>query len=1429
MERRRIILALVVALLLMPSAHAATLCSYKGPDTSEHYLQLTDFLVSGDSPLTVGDKVTASFKLTYVGKEPVTFDDKYGVFVAAKDPDGKTKMFGNTHQGKTLKSGKSVTVETDITLDKEGEWVLWASYCIKGKKETICGPEEWHACQLTVQAKGCPEGCECMTPAQAKELGCELCEGKEIICGYDQYQNPMYCYEKPPTTPSPMGQPDLMILDVWTYGDVPGVYSEIRYMIQNVGDGPAGPSTTALYIDGHKVVEHSITDLGPGESRVEHVPFEGVCSGSSDEFTAKADVYDVVVESDETNNKYSRTYPCPAEINLPDLVLIDVWHEGEVGYYYTNREYTMENNIRFSLRNSGNASSPSTEARLYIDGVWVSTSSIPSLDVGEIHQGSFSYIAACSGTSDVIRVVVDPLDHITEVGEANNELTEEWNCFWFSISGTIHNFWHDPRTLKVKICEAETIGISPSSGFPRPLAMTQCKEGGNVWYADVTQEFVWDLPSGDLYYSLGGLCPGEYIVAPVRSPIHGLTICEWQGSWQAAKGQVVRIENSNVEGVDFTFEPLDSSAPMIPSIVTEPEHPKLNEDVTVTILAEDDQEIVSICERTDMVDMNGIFHPGRWCGLNVTPGLEGSTAGAQFSITNDQIMKATVRVMVCDVGGNSRLNQKIILFGSCDDGIQDQGETGVDCGGPCPSLCMDCLGDSTIGNCPSAYLYSPGEIDDVRLWAEIALYHYADHLRDEHGIDITADDLDTSDEYIEAISWWVAKTMGYRGDGLNRKCLNDIRELHYDPSDYGHLDFPQPAYYTLLHSGRCPSFTYTEDGKTKTWHPDPTKTFYGDCEDFGILEAALLRSLGVSHRCIFCAEEPGHSFNIVYYKGKYRVLEPQLMNAIGRKYYSPHNLWNDEIGAFVCTNFDKVKPWEYAMNYPGCENPWVSVSGGGFGDKQLWLDWNGWGENVQPGVADHNGDGKDDVAAVRLTRERYSEFWFNSDGDGFVKDFAEPATGDSDDLEFYVIPVDGRRVRAIRGTVMGNTGRVYRYGHVESPDSINMVKFQRSEGVEELEGNVYVSYDWARKPKIYLETGNLKMVVSDLVAYDHWNNVDRAPQLQYSVGPGDWSMETRVRLSDGGGTHHAGLMVYFSENDIIYWGPYNAGSGECLRIERSGKKSLGETGLSGYPVHLKITKRGTEYDFFYKARTYDDWTLLKTLSVDETPTKVGLILKTWTPTAITASFSHFDFSNGSTTFSDDFDGVSLDRRWRVYIPNPKWHGDFCREDQIPFVGDFDGDGTDDIIRFKRAEGDVFVALSRPEKTRFGHGLLWHDNFCLDGETPLVGDFNGDGRDDIVTFKQDTGHVFVALSTKFGFWGDGWLWKYNFCYEGDTPLVGDFNGDGRDDIACLSVEDGRAKIWVALAAPSTITYNCHGGNICEQAPFYTKAYWPDICR
>ena len=45
--------------------------------------------------------------------------------------------------------------------------------------------------------------------------------------------------------------------------------------------------------------------------------------------------------------------------------------------------------------------------------------------------------------------------------------------------------------------------------------------------------------------------------------------------------------------------------------------------------------------------------------------------------------------------------------------------------------------------------------------------------------------------------------------------------------------------------------------------------------------------------------------------------------------------------------------------------------------------------------------------------------------------------------------------------------------------------------------------------------------------------------------------------------------------------------------------------------------------------------------------------------------------------------------------------------------------------------------------------------------------------------------YVALSNGHGFVGTGQKWHSNFCFGSNTPVVGDFNGDGRDDIAALN--------------------------------------------
>jgi len=164
----------------------------------------------------------------------------------------------------------------------------------------------------------------------------------------------------------------------------------------------------------------------------------------------------------------------------------------------------------------------------------------------------------------------------------------------------------------------------------------------------------------------------------------------------------------------------------------------------------------------------------------------------------------------------------------------------------------------------------------------------------------------------------------------------------------------------------------------------------------------------------------------------------------------------------------------------------------------------------------------------------------------------------------------------------------------------------------------------------------------------------------------------------------------------------------------------------------------------------------------------------------------------------------------------RWHNSFCVGSEIPKVGDFNGDGRSDIATFVRssqggeAQGDVYVGLSS------GSAFVssrWHAWFCVGNEVPVVGDFNGDGRDDVATCTRGTtADVYVALSTGASFSGTAVKWHDNFCPGEAIPLAGDFNGDGRDDLAAflrhsLVGQEADVRVTLSLAsAPGTFTGN-----------------------
>jgi hypothetical protein len=124
------------------------------------------------------------------------------------------------------------------------------------------------------------------------------------------------------------------------------------------------------------------------------------------------------------------------------------------------------------------------------------------------------------------------------------------------------------------------------------------------------------------------------------------------------------------------------------------------------------------------------------------------------------------------------------------------------------------------------------------------------------------------------------------------------------------------------------------------------------------------------------------------------------------------------------------------------------------------------------------------------------------------------------------------------------------------------------------------------------------------------------------------------------------------------------------------------------------------------------------------------------------------------------------------------------------VGDFNGDGRQDLAVANQLSANVSILLGNSNGT-FGAAT----NFGA-GFTPFsvaVGDFNGDGRQDLAVANQGSADVSILLGNGNGTFGG----PTNFAV-GSAPssvAVGDFDGNGRQDLAVAN--QGSANVSILL--------------------------------
>jgi hypothetical protein len=214
------------------------------------------------------------------------------------------------------------------------------------------------------------------------------------------------------------------------------------------------------------------------------------------------------------------------------------------------------------------------------------------------------------------------------------------------------------------------------------------------------------------------------------------------------------------------------------------------------------------------------------------------------------------------------------------------------------------------------------------------------------------------------------------------------------------------------------------------------------------------------------------------------------------------------------------------------------------------------------------------------------------------------------------------------------------------------------------------------------------------------------------------------------------------------------------------------------------------------------------------------------------------FAGWSTSAHDEYWSYEFTGRGVSYhkIPYPYYsgHGTFSpvrlkniQDDTVSPVdnrrdvatrvhGDFNGDGRDDVVAFYGyANGSVALHTF---KGLAGGGFAdpvesWNPapgQWTYENASFVAGDYNGDGRSDLAAFygyANGTSAMFTFISNPDGTFGDpvkGWMADAGQWYRDHVQFAsGDFDGDGRDEVAALyGYADGSAATFTFKTDPAT---------------------------